>query len=80
MIEMGSKYGNISATDILSSRTKIGGDILDKAYDKKVAELKEDLLKVKRCRATMDFGKENMNNIDFVDLTVHFINEVRIVS
>ena len=24
MIEMGSKYGNISATDILSSRTKIG--------------------------------------------------------
>ena len=75
---MGAKYGNISASNILSSRFKIGGDILDKAYEKKHEELKSDLSKVKRCGATMDFRKESMNNIDFLDLTVHFFNEVEI--
>lgn len=76
LINMGAKYGQINIKDILSSRNKLSGDVLDNVYDRKVAELKVELARVIRCGATMDFGKEKMNNIDFVDLTLHFIDEV----
>ena len=66
----------INIKDILTSHKKLAGDILDKEYEKKQVELKAELEKVLRCGGTMDFGKEKLNNIDFVDLTIHFINEV----
>ena len=75
MLAMGAKYGNIPINEILSGAKKIGGDVLNKEYEKKMEEVKKDLLAVKRAGTTMDFGKEGMTGIDFVDLTVHYVNE-----